>query len=80
MDKTEMWLKNNDPNYCSCDRKYMEYPYLTERQMQHRIGSPNIVGKEIASSNIYPLEENLRFSDRHGKADESVRQLLSLMD
>ena len=80
MDKTENWLKENDPTYKASERKGLEYPYLTERQLQYRSGSPNVLGKEIAYTNIYPLKQRLGFSDRHGKADENVRQILSLMD
>ena len=80
MDKTENWLKQNDPMYKADERKLLEHPYLTERQLQHRSGSPNIIGKETSATNIYPLKEALGFSDRHGKADENVRQILSLMD
>ena len=80
MDNTEKWLRENDPMYQPNERRRLDYPYLTERQIQHRCGSPNIIGKEIPSSNLYPLELRLGFSDRHGKADENVRQILSLMD
>ena len=80
MDKAERWLKENDTMYQADERKRLEYPYLTERQVRHRVGSPNIVGKETACSNLYPLKLRLGFSDRHGKADENVRQILSLID
>lgn len=80
MDKAERWLKENDPMYQADERKQLDYPYLTMRQIQHRSGSSNIVGKETACSNLYPLKLKLGFSDRHGKADENVRQILSLID
>ena len=80
MDKAEKWLRENDPDYNAAERKYLEHPYLTERQLCHRIGSPNVIGKEVAGTNLLPLKQRLGFSDRHGKADEHVRQILSLMD
>ena len=78
MDHAERWLKKNDPEYKAHNRKNLENPYLTEGQMKHRLGAPNVVGEEIPVSNIIPLKDELGFNDRDGKGNTRVKELLEL--
>ena len=66
MDETEMWLKDNDPEYC--DRKGKDYPYHSRRQSFLRSQ------KEIPVSGFIGRRDSIRIPLGDGNYKTDIKE------
>ena len=78
-DAAERWLEENDPEHNPNKRKKLEYPYLSNHQMEERIGTAHLMGKELPLSNLDAFKEELGYSDRNQQRRRKIQNIRDQM-
>ena len=78
-DAAERWLEENDSEHSPVKRRNLEYPYLSDHQMQERIGSSNVMGKEIPLSNLDMFKDEMGHSDRNQQRRRKIQNIRDQM-